>query len=88
MRYVLLFNEENKQEGIIHYSGLLLNPDEEVKKLNHPNFKRFSEEVLTELCGEDFEQKMHFIELNEQDEPFFNQQRYEESLLAEDQPPQ
>ena len=84
MRYVIMFNEQNQQEGMIHFKGKKLNPDEEVKRIEHPNYKRFSEQMLKDLVGNDkWEIKINFIHLDAQGEPFFNEQAYEDSLKEE-----
>ena len=80
MRYVLFFNEDNKMQSIRHYEGKKLNPDEEVKKLTHPNFKRFSEQMLIDLCDEGWQEKVFYLELNENDDVFLNQNRFIENL--------
>ena len=85
MRYVLFFDEENKAYNMRHYEGKKLNPDEEVKKINHPNFKRFSEEMLIELCGEDFKDKALYIDLDEGGKPFFNANRYEQAKMEQEE---
>ena len=84
MRYVILFDDENTAFSYIFFSGLLLDPDKEIQYIEHPKFKRFSQEMLEELMQSpisDFEEKYSFIHLDENDEPFFNQEAYELSLL-------
>lgn len=82
MRYVVLFDNEGCPINVIHYVGLKLHPDEEVKRLQHDNFRRFSEPMLVELCGENWEDKMFYLELDEAGKVFFNADRYAQSLEA------
>lgn len=83
MRYVLFFNDNGQVELVKHFQGKKINVDEEVKKIKHPNFKRFNEKMLMDILGNDsenFREKLNFIELDKKGNQVFNKTKYDEAM--------